>query len=226
MQEAERRRGQKEVNTWVVSPMWKGKTVAILASGPSMSQELADKVRQLHLPTIAINTTFRLAPWADVFYAADAVWWERYLGEVQKFGGLRVSCGPDVVTGVMQLKNTGKVGFDTDPGCIRTGGNSGYQAIHLATHAGAAQILLFGYDMRGGHWHSRHPDPLRNAGEGIYERWLVQFQVLAPLLRERGVKVINCTPGSALRVWPPIDQEDLDFLLSQDEESNELQRHS
>jgi hypothetical protein len=196
------------VSGWTVPPMWAGQTVAILASGESMSKEVADSVRLLGVPTIAINTTVELAPWADMLYAADAAWWERHKAAAAQFSGAKVTCSDVSMPGVLRLRNTGKVGFDEDRSCVRTGGNGGYQAIHIAVHAGAARILLFGYDMRGGHWHGRHPEPLRNAGESIYGRWIPQYQVLAPILRARGVEVLNCTPGSALRVWPIVRLEE------------------
>ena len=42
---------------WSVPRLWPGATVAILASGPSMNQAVADRVRAAGLPAIAINDT-------------------------------------------------------------------------------------------------------------------------------------------------------------------------
>lgn len=199
---------------WSVPPLWTGKTVAVLASGPSMSQSVAESVRKIPIPAIAVNTTFRLAPWADMLYAADIRWWEKYAKEIAEFAGLKVTCDSGgVLEGVHVLRNTGRVGFDPDPGCVRTGGNSGYQAIHVAAQAGAERILLLGFDMRAHgphqmHWHARHPEPLRNASDGIFERWLSTFDTLASELKQRGIRVINCTPGSALMAWPNMALEE------------------
>lgn len=84
-----------------------------------------------------------------------------------------------------------------DPELIYTGGNSGYQAINLAWHFGAARILLLGYDMRPGHWHGKHPRPLSNYSP--YEEWVRRFRLLAGDL---DIPVVNCTPGSALDAFP------------------------
>jgi len=198
---------------WTVPPMWHGKTVAILASGPSMSSEVAELIRRSLFPTIAVNTTFRLAPWADVIYGADVLWWEHHAREVAPLAAIKVCCDAVAnVAGLRYLKNTGKVGFDKDPSCTRTGGNSGFQAIHLALHAHAARILLCGFDLRGGHWHGKHPEPLRNAGEGIYGRWLPLFAALADEANERGTEILNCTPGSALTLWPQVNLEEVLFV--------------
>ena len=201
------------MNFWHVPPMWRGQTVAILASGPSMTQADANTVRDARLPTVAINTTWKLAPWADMLYAADSYWWERYKEEVKVFSGLRVSAcvgyrHPDLLF----LRNTGKAGFDEDPSCVRTGGNSGYQALHVALHTHARRVLLLGFDMchpqQQAHWHGRHPDPLRNAGEGVFDRWRKHFADLAVAASRRGTEVINCTPGSALKEWPQVPLEE------------------
>lgn len=188
---------------WSVPRMWEGQAVAVLASGPSMSQKIADRVK--HLPCIAINTTFRLAPWATMLYAADRAWWlHPEHGDAWQHPGMRVSI--DDVPGVRKLHNSGVLGFDPNPECVRTGGNSGYQAIHIAAHAGASRILLIGFDMRGGHWHGDHPQGLVNTVEETFHKWRGRFESLAASL-PKAVHVINCTPGSALRAFESMELE-------------------
>lgn len=184
---------------WSVPRMWEGRTAVVLASGPSMSADVAETVRQSGAATVVVNTTFRLAPWADVLYAADEMWWQE-TPEALQFAGLKVSVGR--IKGVHQLRNSGKVGFDPDPSALRTGGNSGYQAIHLAAHAGARTIVLCGFDMHGGaHWHPDHKAPLRNTMPDYYPVWAKHFETLRTELDMRGVTVFNSTPGSALKAF-------------------------
>lgn len=189
------------VKPWFVPPIWLGRTVAILASGPSMSQAVADQVHAAGVSAIAINTTFRLAPWADMLYACDPEWWQHpQHADALAFPGLRVSLGGNVV-GVNRLHNSGATGIDRQPGCVRTGGNSGYQAIQVALHGGATRVLLCGFDMtgrRGAHWHGSHPAGLRGTQEETFEVWRRRFAAAAPLLEAAGLEVVNCTPGSAL----------------------------
>lgn len=195
---------------WSVPKMWEGETVAILASGPSMSQEIADGVARRALRTIAINTTFQLAPWADILYAADGQWWDRHWKHAKGFKGLKVTIEPNALRPeLLTLKNNmvgGFTGFDPDPGTVKSGQNSGYQAICIAVHAGAKCIELYGFDMRSienkHHWHGGHPSPLRNHGESMYGRWLKNFETLVPEINKRGIEVINCTPNSALKCFP------------------------
>jgi hypothetical protein len=201
---------------WTIPRMWEGQSAVILASGPSMSAEIANVVR--YAPTyraIAVNNTHELAPWADMLYAADEAWWKRHREKALAFEGLKVTCTENSLPNVLRLREGARDGFDPDPGVVCTGGNSGYQAIHVAVHAGCKRILLCGFDMRGTHWHDPHQSPLRDHGDGIYAKWIEKFKTLVAPLAERGVDVINCTPGSALRVWPSRQLEEA--LLNEEE---------
>src|SRR6185436_8474475 len=108
---------------WTVPPMWKGRTVAVLASGPSMSQSVADSVR--HLPRITVNTTYQLARDAEITYACDAVWWAKYPDALEG-PGLKVAMEavpgthPPTPEAVKVLRNSGRTGFDPDPSALRT----------------------------------------------------------------------------------------------------------
>lgn len=185
---------------WSVPRLWPGATVAILATGASLTQDQVDAVRGL--PVIAINDAFRLAPWAAMLYAADTQWWRVNAQDALQFQGLKVTAHESCEFKAVQLlRRTGTEGFDEDPRCLRTGGNSGYQALHVALHAGAARILLLGYDMGGPHFFGRHRAPLRNTDPATFVTWMARFRALAG----RGAEVVNCTPGSALSCFPRMD---------------------
>lgn len=180
-----------------------------------MSKEIAEAVRPTLWRTIAINSTHRIARWADLLYCADNQYWLHPNNkDALSFGGLKVTIQdprgeilpqPDILV----LRNDGVDGFTDDRSAIRHGSNSGYQAIHIAVHLGAARIILCGFDMRAindkQHWHERHPPPLRDHGSGIYAGWIRSFEKLAPELKKRGVEIVNCTPQSALTCFPMMD---------------------
>lgn len=187
------------MQAWTVPRLWEGKTVVVLASGPSMSKKIIDDVFASGFPTIVVNNTFQLAPWADMLYAADAAWWHAHPSAAE-FQGLRVTVQD--VDGTAKLRCSGPTGFDPHPGAVRSGGHSGYQAVHIAMHAGARRILLCGFDMHGTHWHGVHPEPLRNTAEGTYSRWVENFLALRDAAVERNIEIINCTPKSALICFP------------------------
>lgn len=187
---------------WAVPKLWTGQTVAVLASGESMTADAAAAVQ--HLPRIAVNSTFKLAPDADLIYAADRMWWRLHREEVEKLPGLRVSVAPshgdlqNYHDWVMYLRDTGTIGYDSNPASIRTGGNSSYQALHIAVQAGAAKVLLLGVDMCGSHWHGRHKPPLGNPGAQHFQQWTRYFERMAHILRTMGVDVVNCSEISTL----------------------------
>lgn len=190
------------MTAWSVPRCFEGRTVAVLASGPSMSQAVADAVHAAGVPAIAINTTFRLAPWAWMLYAADAEWWTHPKHrDVHAFAGLKVTIDTGaggVPDGLLYLRRSGTSGFDPDPRNLRTGAHSGYQAVHIAAQAGAARILLCGMDMQGGHWHGEHPAGLKRNTVEQFEKCCALFRTLAVPMHERDIDVVNVTPGSRL----------------------------
>lgn len=172
---------------WTIPPLWPGKTVAVLASGPSMSQKVADSVRQL--PCIAINSTYLLAPWADMLFAHDLHWWQAN-PKAEQFAGLRV-CGQAGEIDAYQVRlprDTVVMG----PGHEVDIRNSGLDAVWLAAEAGAAKVLLYGFDLVPGHWHPEHVG-LGQTAPGTYAILAAGLAQLSDRLRARGVEVERIT---------------------------------
>lgn len=138
---------------WTITPEWKGQTVAVLASGPSMSAEVAESLRQHR--TIAVNEAYRVAPWADMLLALDGNWPAEY----RAFKGLRVTgvedagldalyIGPRWET--VQIGPTHRVEIH----------NSGLTAVRVAALMGASRIVLAGFDYprQPGHFYDDEVD--------------------------------------------------------------------
>lgn len=147
------------------------------------------------------------APWADVLYAADTRWWLTYKDRALAFPGTKVTIRdrnglPDCVE-LLQVSAT--FPFDSRPTHLVTGGNSGYQAVHLAVHYGVKRIILLGFDMKEGlnnrrHWFGNHPGSLN--ARGNFAPWLRQFKAFGSVLEHKlGVEVINCTTDTALKCF-------------------------
>jgi len=184
-------------------PRWSGQTVICMASGPSLTGDDVQAVRGRGR-VIVVNATFRLAPWADVLYGADETFWQHYLPEIDASGvtGERWTCSSRAARALdlHYVKALPGSGLSLLPNTITTGGNSGYQAVHLAALWGARRIVLLGYDMQrtGGreHWHGKHEGGLRNGRN--FDFWRRRFGPLAKDLKARGIQVINCTRETAL----------------------------
>ena len=169
-------------------------TWLLMASGPSMCQADADMVQEWRdgdtRRTLAINNTWELAPWADVIYACDERWWDKYYEQASQ--------------------TNAELWAYSEPACkkyslnkarlTRTGGNSGYQAMRLAvTEFNASKILLLGYDMQANgkeHWHADHPKGWPNGGQ--YKTWAEHIRRLTVEFPD--VQVLNCSRETALNI--------------------------
>lgn len=159
---------------------------AVLATGPSMSQSIADSVHGMSV--IAVSDCYRLAPWADALASTDGKWWKAH-PEAMEFKGRKFTAAPDFVP----LEGVERMPVDT-------GNNSGLLGIMVAVKLGATRVHLHGFDMKspGRHFFGEHPAPLRSTRPDRMEVFKRQFANYKP----RGVEIINCTPGSALRCYP------------------------
>lgn len=198
---------------FVVPPVFLGQTVIIVGGGPSLTLCDAAKVNRARLAgrcrVLAVNDAV-YAVRADWLHGCDLKWWRWHVSDLAGFDGFRTSVEatpPEWDVG--QLHETGVTGFDTRPGCIRTGGCGVYQGIHIAIHAGARRVILLGVDMKRGpagetHWHGGHPTPTT---VDYAETLIPRFTTLLPAIAEHGVEVVNATPGSALLTFPLVDLE-------------------
>jgi len=125
---------------WVIPRMWEGETVAVLGAGPDMTAELAQSARGYK--TIAVNRAVKFAPWADAFVALDPrhPFWK----DMEDFRGLKI-CGVECEYDALypgMMYETVTIG----PGHVIEIRNNALAAIRIAALAGAAKILLLGFD--------------------------------------------------------------------------------
>jgi hypothetical protein len=166
-------------------------TYAVLATGPSMSQDVADRVR--HLRTVVVSDAFNLAPRADHLVSQDKAWWSANPAAFE-FGGRKWSTNyiPDVER--------------VPAGLIVTGSNSGLLALEVAKNHGATRILMLGFDMHGSHYFGPHAEPLKNTTPSRFEVFQEQFRRWGK--SHPKIEVLNCNPASHLRCFPIVSLED------------------
>lgn len=184
-------------------PSWEGDTLVIVASGPSAGTVPLERARG-KARVIAINTSWRLAPWADMLFACDAKWWDRHRGcpefEGEKLTIERPAAERWGLNMVRCMKPDDRLYLEPK-GTVGWGGNSGFHCLNLAVQFGVRRVLMVGYDMqvRGGlHWHGAHPAGMSNPTAANAARWRRAIDGAAKLIREQGVEAINCSPVSAL----------------------------
>lgn len=159
----------------------------VLATGQSMNQEMANFVRG-KCNVVAVSDAYKLAPWADALVSNDAGWWRAH-PDAMNFAGQKY-CG---------VKYEGTITVKRDI-AFESSCNSGLLGMRVARDLGATTILLLGFDMHGTHFFGAHPKPLSNTTaqrfavhRGQFRRWNA--------LKDK-CPVINCTPGSALKLFP------------------------
>lgn len=194
-----------------VPRLWPNATIVVAGSGPSLTAADLEFCRDAGARVIVVNDAYRLAPWADCLYAADDKWWRPREG-VPTFAGLKYTIAPcrKIWPGLQVVQNTGRDGLEQASTGVKTGSNSGYQAINLAVHFGAKRIVLLGLDMHGDHFFGSHPDRSRPP----FTVCLAAFPTLVEPLKALGVEIVNCAPGSAITAFPKARLQDV-FALQE-----------
>ena len=183
-------------------PDWRNRTVACLASGPSLTVEDCVRARDSGWATVVTNTTYQLCPWADALFAHDSQWWKAHIAGVRRcFAGRLFSPSLHVLyRGVESLAVNMQ---------WRNFHNSGANAISLAMVCGASRIVLLGFDcaLTGGrsHHHGDHPGALRNCD--TIDKWPAQFAKVAAYADKRRILVFNASRVSALTCFPRVTLE-------------------
>lgn len=189
---------------------WKGETVCIAASGPSLDSADLWEARDAGCKVVVVNDTWRACPAADVLYAADYAWWASRAPPADSFKGERWTTSKawpasSVLLKMLNIVET-KTGADlaTEPP-ICTGSNSTFQAMSLAVLWGARRIIFTGLDLKcdaagKDHWHGSYEN-LRSP-RNVLPTFIQAFNRVAPQLVARGVEVINASRDTALTCFP------------------------
>ena len=208
-----------------VAREWIGATAVLIGGGPSLTLEQVAQVELVReqrraLRVIAVNDAYRLAPFADICYFADSEWWgwHKDRPDFQAFAGQKCSIsdsgGNIKDPAVHILRNANgrghSFGLSLDPKQIVTGSNSGYQALNIAVLAGAKTIILIGFEAREPtatsktHWFGDHPkiEPV-----AAYAEYRKAFSAGEAAIKAAGVRVINCSPGSAINSFEKLPLE-------------------
>lgn len=198
-----------------VSPIFKGETVYLIGGGPSLKNF---DFRELHgSKSIAINKAFLFHSFADVLYWTDSRFYSWYKHDIDNYKGLKYSIKPgsQYTNDIKILKKGKPYGLERDPQMLAHGFNSGYAAINLAYHLGAARIILLGFDMANNgdesHFHDGYPS--RGTSDRMYmDKFVPGFKQLKAELVQDNVQVYNASPYSKINDFPKISfQQALSF---------------
>lgn len=199
---------------WTVPREWEGETVFIIAGGPSVTQEMVDRLKGQRV--IAIKLSCEKASWADILFFADGKWFKPHKDAIKNFAGRVVTVMESREPGNMLLlrkRPTGKDQFalQTDPQCVAVRRTSLTGAMNLAFHLSGGPQVLLGADGKLGpnketHHHTPHEMPKKPI-KTLFDEQSKDLEIMAIDLKARGVAVYNTNFDSAFRMFPFADLE-------------------
>ena len=185
-------------------PDWTDFPTVILGAGPSLTPDVLWTIQQAReqckIRVIAINATFRMAPWADHLHAADWQFWDAYQDAVD-FPGMLTTCSEHRRHAeVTYAHGSNRQGLSEDPAYLHHGSHSGYQAIGIAYHCQSPKAILVGYDYRAisGKRHAHPPHPRPCSDQPPFKHFAEMMATIWTPPPHRAFRLVNCTPDSAL----------------------------
>jgi hypothetical protein len=185
---------------WTVPREWTGERCFVLCGGESLKHQ-RHLVPLLTGRVIAVKEGVLLKPDADVlFFAGEKPeviappLLQMFKGTYAVVRGKGHPVFPDWVKRVWRTETHEQ--WSTDQTKV-AGFDAGTSAINLAMLFGATEIVLLGYDMRGGRWHAgERPHPLPVIPESHFRAHLAPLASRAAHAREMGIRIVNCSPIS------------------------------
>lgn len=194
-----------------------GHRVFVTGGGPSLKSIDPWCLRNARI--IACNNAgIDLFPWADVLLWSDPRWLEWNVERLHlHHGPLKVRrgrMGADSGFDIKVMRRDIEPPLSVKPDTL-AGYDTGAGGINLAYLMGARDIILLGFDMndpsperwRDGNYHSDHRIPPPQGQRA--EHFIPSHERMAAALAERGVRVRNATPGSALKAYEVVDLADV-----------------
>lgn len=190
----------------------------IIGTGPSLTADALTLVNGSNLPKFGCNAVYRVVPNLTALLGCNYEFWDYYWSEVKNLPCDLWSSHPESKQGhpLKRVRGEWRDGLSTNPEVIHYGHSSGYQLINLALHYGVTEFVLIGYDLKypkgydghkkraGGdrHFFGEYPKALQhwtrfNIGDsGELNGLLDCYRTIKP--EDYGIRIINCSPGSAL----------------------------
>lgn len=175
----------------------KGRPIAVLASGPSLTASDIDLLRSAGVPFVAVNTTWEIARDCCALVAGDYRWWKAH-GKQVDIETIKISRSP-------KAKKT--FSTRTARSKIKGGYNSAMVAAEWCVQKGYGPVILLGVDCslkNGVHHHGPHtktPDPDR----ARLHHWPRQWKRLREAYPR--AEIVNCSRHTELDTFPKRELE-------------------
>lgn len=201
----------ENIPRWECPREWGGQTAFIICGGPSVDEGQRNTLAKLKAKghrVIAVKQSVMAVPNADVMLCGnkdDCVHLKRHFD---------LYTGPRLIARTWYANMPERTLFMRRYGSHKGGGrhrlsrlpthlagfDTGTSAINLAFLFGAAEIVVAGMDMTGGHWMPHHPLP--NPPRDHFTRHMEAIYDIADDMKDEPVRVYNASPISKLTCWP------------------------
>lgn len=189
---------------------WAGHDVFIIGGGVTVGRQPVHRLEGRKV--IAINSSYEIAPFAQVIFFGDNRWYLQHRGTkaFMQHGGRKITCSDpatgDQIEHVRRVIPTKECGLCTRRDSVASQKTSFQGAMNLAYHFGAKRIILLGADFCravDGRTHHHKPHIWKNSpGNQTWDKQFEQFQFIVEPLRRAGIPVINTSLESRLKYWP------------------------
>lgn len=193
-------------------PWWDDRPVALIGTGPSLKGFDFVQFEETACHLVAVKNAMFDLPYTDAIFGLDFQWVKKHNSILEQLAAdhrqVYLSVMEPSVKGAIHLRfrQTQEGGLSDDPGVIECGFNSGYGALNLAYLKGARQIVLFGYDYRGGHYcPERYPEYRPHEA---WESWGAHFSTTLEQLERRRIEVVCASPDSAITCFRRVSVEE------------------
>jgi predicted peroxiredoxin len=203
------------------------RTIVCVGTGPSLTSDQIQIARDKGFRIFGCNNSFQLVD-VELLYAVNLAWWDHYWPDVRDLHCEKWTTNKEASEkyGLSWIAERNAPGLSTDPDVIHHGHGSGFSLVSIAHKKGAERIILLGYDLKYSkdydgkqrkigsgprHFFGEYPPAMQHwpsvrIRDGVH----VELVDLYRSVHEQGlVKIVNCTPGSALEgVIPSMDISD------------------
>lgn len=140
-----------------IEPIFKGMTAVLIATGPSVTDEQINYIKEKHAQgrckVLTLNNVYQKVPFTDMHLSCDFPWWRWYYPRDKALRDLpcpKYTWHPDIAKqfNIDYIQGEVKPGLSADPSIIHINHGSGPMWINMALHLGIEKLILIGHDMR------------------------------------------------------------------------------
>ena len=176
----------------MTSRVWVGESVAVLATGPSLTIEDVHLVYTAGFILVGVNSIWKMVPHVDILYAGDHRYWKAYIDDIEAAG---------IVAKRYSRSSRAEKEYDAKYVKTKLGKdyNSGELAVEFAIQRGSERVVMLGFDasvQQGLHCHGAH-DKTPNPNPDRARRWLKQFDRIPK--HYPNADVVNCSRRTRIK---------------------------